>query len=155
MPASYLCNGALAGLVATIPMTLAMEICTAPCPSTSAILYPSGNYEQLTAKAGVREQLEEKEQVELALALFLQGIGGYGLCRTCTEIHALAPSRRNYLRARFMDDQLPRLVTGSRILRPATEHPPRRNALMLTAHDVWGSVLGLLVDRFQEQHYVR
>ena len=37
------------------------------------------------------------------------------------------------------------------ILRPATQHPPRRTALMVTAHVVWGSVLGLLVDRFQER----
>ena len=34
------------------------------------------------------------------------------------------------------------------ILWPVTEHPPRRNALMLTAHVVWGSVLDLLVDSF-------
>ena len=37
------------------------------------------------------------------------------------------------------------------ILRPATQHPPRRTAVMAAAHVVWGSVFGLLVDRFQKQ----
>jgi len=32
-------------------------------------------------------------------------------------------------------------------LRPATEHPPRRTALMIAAHVVWGAALGLLADR--------
>ena len=37
------------------------------------------------------------------------------------------------------------------ILRPATQHLPRRTALMVAAHVVWGSVFRLLVDRFQKQ----
>jgi hypothetical protein len=28
---------------------------------------------------------------------------------------------------------------------PATRHPPRRNALMVAAHVVWGGVLGALL----------
>jgi uncharacterized membrane protein YagU involved in acid resistance len=31
------------------------------------------------------------------------------------------------------------------ILRPATRHPARRNALMIAAHLVWGGVLGGLM----------
>jgi putative membrane protein len=33
------------------------------------------------------------------------------------------------------------------ILKPATEHPPRRNALMIAAHLIWGAVLGALVGK--------
>jgi len=33
------------------------------------------------------------------------------------------------------------LLPALRILRPATEHPARRNALMLAAHFVWGACL--------------
>ncbi len=33
-----------------------------------------------------------------------------------------------------------------RILRPATEHPARRTALMIGAHIIWGSVVGLIVE---------
>ena len=35
------------------------------------------------------------------------------------------------------------------ILRPATEHPPRRTALMIVAHAVWGATLALLVQQFE------
>lgn len=34
------------------------------------------------------------------------------------------------------------LLPALNILPPATEHPPGRNALMIAAHVVWGSVLG-------------
>ena len=30
------------------------------------------------------------------------------------------------------------------ILRPATDYPARRNALMITAHVIWGAALGVL-----------
>src|SRR5207253_7485740 len=42
------------------------------------------------------------------------------------------------------------LLPALGILRPATEHPPRRTALMITAHLVWGAALGILVDRMQD-----
>jgi putative membrane protein len=32
-----------------------------------------------------------------------------------------------------------------KILTPATEHPARRNILMILAHFVWGATLGLVV----------
>jgi hypothetical protein len=37
------------------------------------------------------------------------------------------------------------------LLRPATEHPPRRNALMIAAHLVWGLATGLLVETFRDR----
>jgi uncharacterized membrane protein YagU involved in acid resistance len=33
------------------------------------------------------------------------------------------------------------------LLPPATEHPTRRNVLMIVAHVVWGAVTGVLLDR--------
>jgi uncharacterized membrane protein YagU involved in acid resistance len=33
------------------------------------------------------------------------------------------------------------------ILTPATEHPGRRNALMIAAHVVWGAAAGVLVEQ--------
>src|SRR5215216_78893 len=68
MSASYLCNGALAGLVATIPMTIAMEFMHRSLPPHERYpLPPREITEELTAKAGVREQLDEEEQVGLSL----------------------------------------------------------------------------------------
>ena len=41
------------------------------------------------------------------------------------------------------------LLPALRILRPATEHPAGRNALMIAAHVVWGAALGVLTERWQ------
>jgi putative membrane protein len=41
------------------------------------------------------------------------------------------------------------LLPALGILRPATEHPERRNALMIVAHLIWGSITGLIVARMQ------
>jgi uncharacterized membrane protein YagU involved in acid resistance len=38
-------------------------------------------------------------------------------------------------------------VPGLRLLSPASQHPSTRNALMIIAHVVWGSVLGCAVQR--------
>ena len=38
-------------------------------------------------------------------------------------------------------------IPALRILPPATEHPARRNAIMITAHVVWGVSAGLLLQR--------
>jgi uncharacterized membrane protein YagU involved in acid resistance len=43
------------------------------------------------------------------------------------------------------------LLPALGILRPATEHPPRRTALMIAAHVVWGAVLGLLVAQLRRR----
>ena len=37
------------------------------------------------------------------------------------------------------------------ILRPATEHPPRRTALMIAAHVVWGATTGFVVNALSEE----
>lgn len=41
------------------------------------------------------------------------------------------------------------LLSWADVLTPATEHPARRNGLMIAAHLVWGAALGLLVARLK------
>jgi len=43
------------------------------------------------------------------------------------------------------------LLPALGILRPATKQPLRRTALMIIAHVVWGSVLGIVTDRIQSE----
>jgi putative membrane protein len=43
------------------------------------------------------------------------------------------------------------LLPGLEILSPATRHPAGRNALMIIAHIVWGSTLGVLVDSLSNE----
>jgi uncharacterized membrane protein YagU involved in acid resistance len=110
--------------------------------------------EKLIAEAGLSEQLDEEEYVGLSLLSHFS----YG---------AAAGAVYSALAQKYTPSPLPGgiafglglwtvsylgWVPAAGILRPATKHPPRRNALMLTAHVIWGSVLGLLVDSFQEQY---
>lgn len=43
-------------------------------------------------------------------------------------------------------------IPAAGILKPASEHPPRRNALMIAAHLVWGGVTALIL---RELHHAR
>jgi uncharacterized membrane protein YagU involved in acid resistance len=154
MSASSLCNGALAGLVATIPMTLAMEVMHRSLPPHERYpLPPREITEELTAKAGVKEHLDEEEQVGLSLlSHFSYGASAGMVYAALAQKYTLVPLPGGItFGLGLWTISYLGLLPAMGILRPATEHPPRRNALMVTAHVVWGSVLGLLVDRFQER----
>ncbi len=40
-------------------------------------------------------------------------------------------------------------IPASGLLKPATGHPPRRNALMIAAHLVWGTVLAFSINEIE------
>jgi uncharacterized membrane protein YagU involved in acid resistance len=110
--------------------------------------------EKLIAEAGLREQLDEAEYVGLSLlSHFSYGAASGAVYATLAQKYTPSPllGGITFGLGLWTISYLGWLPAAG-ILRPATKHPPRRNALMLTAHVIWGSVLGLLVDRFQEQH---
>jgi uncharacterized membrane protein YagU involved in acid resistance len=152
---STLSDGALAGLGAAIPMTLAMEVMHRGLPAHERYpLPPREITEELITRAGLQEQVDEAEYVELSLlSHFCYAAAAGAIYATLARNYTPPPLRAGItfglgLWAISYLGWLP----AAGILRPATQHPPRRTAVMLTAHVVWGSVLGLLVDRFQEQH---
>jgi hypothetical protein len=113
--------GSLAGLTATVPMTLAMEAMHGALPAGERYpLPPREITEVMTEGAGLRG----------ACALRVPPVAG-------GAAFGLAVWAGSYL------GWLP----AAGILRPASEHPARRNALMIAAHVVWGATTGLLVDR--------
>lgn len=149
---SGLLRGAVAGFLATAAMTAAMEAMHRRLPRQEQYpLPPSEITSVVTVKTGLRQHLDRSGHfVVTILAHF-----GYG-----AAVGALyVPSLRRV--------PLPAAVRGSLfgvivwavsylgwlpafgILRPATEHPARRTALMIAAHLVWGSTLGLVADRFE------
>lgn len=141
--------GALAGLAATAPMTLAMKLMHEQLPPHEQYpLPPRQITEEVTEDAGVKHELDEEEREGLTWASHF----AYGA--TCGAVYApLAQAL----------DKVPAPLTGAAfglavwagsylgwlpaagILRPATEHPPRRTALMIAAHVVWGVSAGALV----------
>ena len=142
--------GAIAGLAATAAMTVAASAMFRSLPERERYpLPPRELTEQVAASVGFRERMSEPS----AQAATLVSHFGFGMAVGCLYA-TLFPRRR-----------LPPVLTGigyglavwtvsylgwipaMRLLRPATQHPAHRNELMLAAHVVWGSVLGLAADR--------
>ena len=140
--------GALAGLAATGPMTLAMKLMHKQLPPQEKYpLPPRQVMEGMAEAAGVDERLDEEEKETATWAShFAYGtlcgaaygalsgrVGNYGaLAGAGFGVAVWAGSYLGWLPA-------------AGILSPATEHPPRRNALMITAHVVWGVTEGLIM----------
>ena len=146
--------GALAGLGATVPMTVGMEALFRFLPKRQRYPLPPRQIAMaLAEQAGVKEQLNPPARTTVTLAAHF----GYGAATGAIY----APMA--------IENGWPPVVSGVgfgltvwatsylgllpavRLLSPATEHPIRRNALMITAHAVWGVTLGLLVDRLSKK----
>jgi len=136
-------------------MTLAMEVMYRSLPQHERYpLPPREITEQLIAKAGLWGQLDEKEYLGLSLlSHFLYAAAAGAVYAALVEKYTFSslPGGVTFGLGLWTISYLGWLPAAG-ILRPATEHPPRRNVLMLTAHVVWGSVLGLLANHFQEKH---
>lgn len=140
-------RGAAAGCIATAPMTWAMEVMHRRLPERERYpLPPRQIATRVAEEAGVKNHLDERQRLGLTLAAHF-GMGAaagalYGLIARHQPLPAplagaafgIAVWAGNYLG----------LLPALGVLRPATEHPPRRTALMVAAHLVWGAVLGTL-----------
>jgi putative membrane protein len=139
--------GSLAGLAATLPMTWVMELLHRRLPPEERYPLPPREIAMaLAGQAGIQEELSEPQRLGLTLA----GHFAYGAAAGALYVplaQALpAPSAlagAGYGLAVWAGSYLG-LLPGLGILRPATEHPVRRTALMITAHLVWGLALGVL-----------
>jgi uncharacterized membrane protein YagU involved in acid resistance len=140
--------GVLAGLAATAPMSLAMKAMHEQLPPEEQYpLPPRQITEEVAARAGVREELDDDERVAATW------VNHFGYGAACGALYgALAANRRvpplaagvGFGLAVWAGSYLGWLPAAG-ILRPATEHPPRRTALMIAAHVVWGATTGLVV----------
>jgi len=139
--------GAFSGLVATVPMTVAMDAMHSLLPEEERYPLPPRETTMAAAeKTGVSEHLDERQRTALTLAAHF-GYGAltgaiYGsLANNISGPPLLAGA--SFGLAVWAGSYLGLLpVTG--LLPPATEHPARRNALMIAAHLVWGATLGSL-----------
>jgi uncharacterized membrane protein YagU involved in acid resistance len=135
--------GALAGLAATVPMTLAMKLMHEQLPREEQYpLPPRQVTEGLAEKAGVREHMDEEERVAATwVSHFAFGAASgalYGaLSGERLDEHPLAAGA-GFGVAVWAGSYLGWLPAAG-IISPATEHPARRNALMIAAHLVWGA----------------
>jgi uncharacterized membrane protein YagU involved in acid resistance len=151
---NQLVKGALAGLIATVPMTIAMKLMHQQLPPKEKYpLPPRAITMELADRAGVKKYLDEDERYGLTV------ISHFGYGATVGAFYApLAPliplpasaAGASYGVLIWAGSYLGWLPAMS-ILRPATRHPARRNALMISAHVLWGVCAGLLVEALKEE----
>ena len=138
--------GALAGLAATAPMTLAMKLMHEQLPREEQYpLPPRQVTEGVAEKVGVNQDLDEGEREAATWASHF----AYGAA--CGALYGALSGERVDRRpvlagvgfgvAVWAGSYLGWLPAAG-IIAPATEHPARRNALMIAAHVVWGATAG-------------
>lgn len=151
---STLINGAVAGFLATIPMSGAMLLMHQLLPRQEQYpLPPCQITRNLSEKSGLRSSLDEKGLAAVA------GVSHFSYGAAAGALYA----------ATVRAVRFPTLVTGMGfglvvwagsylgwlpalgILSPATEHPARRNALMIAAHIIWGSMTGVFNKKLKDR----
>ncbi len=144
--------GGLAGALATVPMTMAMTALHRTLPKHERYPLPP---KQITKKLASWVKLQAKLDEPELNALTLLAHVGYGT--VAGAFYALAGRR-------WPGNPVTKGVAFGLgvwtisylgwlpwvgVLPPATEHPARRNGLMIAAHVVWGAGLGQLVARLR------
>lgn len=141
------CRGAAAGFLATIPMTVLMDAAHRQLPwHERGALPPRDVALELARRVRMLPYLDESERRLLTLAAHL----GYGASMGALYT-AIAPrqlARKPLGGAAFglavWAGNYLGLLPALEILPPATDHPARRNAIMIGAHILWGTVLATL-----------
>jgi uncharacterized membrane protein YagU involved in acid resistance len=153
---SKIVQGAAAGWLATLPMTLFMELAWRLLPAREKYPLPP---RIITNK--LRRQWASKRPFrqtgEMALTLLLHFLFGaftggiYGIVedRTPTKGYANSIAKGVVAGLIVWSGSYLGWVPAARIMPPATEQPWRRNLLMIAAHIVWGAVLGLVTTKLR------
>jgi len=141
--------GSIAGLLATVPMTLVMTAMHRALPSSDREpLPPIQITENAAATAGLDLGHHEETHKTATLAahfgygaavgsLYGTFAGSTGLPKPAEGLlYGLAVWAGSYLG----------IVPGAGLYRSAADESPARNGLMISAHIVWGTSLGLLMD---------
>jgi uncharacterized membrane protein YagU involved in acid resistance len=140
-----LLKAALAGFIATAPMSISMVVGWRLLPKREKYhLPPRLITEEITERVGIKDRMSENDLVGLTILSHF-GYGAifgttYALFEHRVPVHS---SLKGALAGVI-------LWTGSYlgwlpalgILTPATRHPWRRNLLMIVAHLIWGVTLG-------------
>lgn len=145
--------GAIGGLLATIPMTLAMESLYRRLPREQRYPLPPREVTQNTLrKMGYDQHLNEERRIEASLLAHF----AYG-----AATGALYPLvRRNVTHPLVFGGGYGVAIWGLSylgwipavgLLEPATRQPAQRRRLMLCAHLIWGSSTVLIGERLMQQ----
>jgi uncharacterized membrane protein YagU involved in acid resistance len=144
--------GAAAGLAATAPMTLLMLAICRSLPKTERYaLPPEEIVDSLAEKAHLHEWMTPgRRRAVTLLSHFGYGAAAGMLYSALTRPGAKQPAARGVLYglAVWATSYLGWLPAMD-VLKPATEHPPRRSAMMISSHLLWGAYMGLLTNYWE------
>ena len=149
-----LVKGAVAGFVATVPMSLSMLIGWTLLPRHEKYhLPPRLITEEITERLGIEDQASEGQLIAATVASHF-GYGAFfgSVYASFDENLPIASSIKGVLfgLAVWMGSYLGWLPAMD-ILPSATKHPLRRNLVMILAHVVWGASLGKLLQRLDSR----
>ena len=138
--------GAISGVVATGPMTVAMLILYRQLPRRERYSLPPRQITMhLAREAGVKNELSSAGKTAVTLlAHFGYGGAAGGIYGSFAGTMPGSPATKGILfglavwAASYLG-----LLPATGLLTPATEHPARRTALMIVAHVIWGMATGL------------
>ena len=133
---SRLLIGAIAGFVGTMAMTAAMRRMHEKLPPRESYpLTPREIVDSATEQAGVPLSGEAAKDVTTA-AHFAYGAASGALLGAANVM--LGPVSGAMGGIGIWLGSYLGWIPSANVLKPATDHPPRRNLLMLAAHVVWG-----------------
>jgi uncharacterized membrane protein YagU involved in acid resistance len=141
--------GAIGGCIATVPMTIWMVAVHRALPAYERYPLPP---RELTDEITERLKIENSRRdpaltAETYAAHFGMGTAAGMICGIINNQIEASPILKgmeyglvvwgaNYLG----------ILPGLTLLRPASEHPPRRTALMIGSHLIWGMALGIITN---------
>jgi len=139
-------QGAGAGLLATLPMTIFMLMAWKRLPEREQYpLPPRLITRNVVQRVESPQELGDQKLTALTLLLhFLYGALTGSLYATLEQWIPLNPSLKGSLYGvSVWAGSYLGWIPAFGILSPATKHPWRRNVLMIAAHLVWGTALGV------------
>jgi hypothetical protein len=147
--ATRLLLGGIAGCVATLPMTATIRAIHRRLPSHER--YPATPRELIVSTAeAVGARLSEEPARDLTLsAHYAYGAAAGALIAAALprpSLPAGAAAGTAVWAASYLG-----WIPAAGLLKPATEHPARRNAMMIAAHLVWGAALAATLRELQAE----
>lgn len=146
--------GCLAGVVATGPMTIAMILWHKRLPRHERYPLPPREITmKLARESGLAKHMSaEAKSAATLLAHFAYG-GVCGAAYGAVSKNVTAPSLGKGVACGLLvwTGSYLGWLPGTGLLHGATDHPARRNLLMIGAHVVWGAALGMVTELFEEE----
>lgn len=146
--------GGIAGLLAAAPMTVAMEIMHRQLPVEQQYpLPPREITDKLAEEAGVDDEMDEQDQQQATMAAHFGYGTACGIAYGMVAHHLPGPPivRGIGFGLAVWSGSYLGLLPALQILKPATEHPAKRNALMIAAHVVWGAATGVIAEALMDE----